>query len=171
MRTIVQNTTERIYFETLEPKQSAIDITIDIIDSGGTVIFTSLMAELGSSGIYFVDITLATAGDYVMKFTSPDLLNPESDHIVVVDSADSVIDVVKEILTILGQVQLTTENIDVCVAFMKKVCMNRVLIDETTNELIVFEDDSVTPLITFPLKDINGAPTSTSIFETLKGIL
>lgn len=172
MRTIVQNTTERIYFETLDPVQSAItNIDLEVIRSDGTTEVTVPMAELGSSGIYFADINLPNLGNYILRVVSPDVLNPEAQHAVVIASTDSVIDVVKEVLTIVESIEITADNIDTCVQLMKKMCTNRMQIDETVNELIVYDDDSVTPLVRFPLRDVNGLPTSVNIFEALKGIL
>ena len=47
----------------------------------------------------------------------------------------------------------------------KKVSINRTLIDEVTNTVIIFDDDGTTPLYEFDLKDRNGTPSTTEVFE------
>jgi len=47
----------------------------------------------------------------------------------------------------------------------RKHMTNRDKIDETTNTLIRYEDDGTTVLLTFDLKDVDGNPGSTNIYE------
>lgn len=50
-------------------------------------------------------------------------------------------------------------------SLIKKVEQGRWLIDEATNTMVIFDTDGTTPLLTFDLKDVLGAATSTNVFE------
>lgn len=51
------------------------------------------------------------------------------------------------------------------VAFIKRVESGRWRI--YNNQMIFYTDDDTTPLLTFDLKDIHGAPANTSVFERI----
>jgi hypothetical protein len=51
------------------------------------------------------------------------------------------------------------------VASILKLETGRWKIDTATNQMIFYDDDGVTPLYTFDLKDAGGSPTSSSPFE------
>ena len=61
--------------------------------------------------------------------------------------------------------QVTLENVEAIVAFIKKIEAGRWRIDQTTDQMIFYDDDDVTPLLTFDLKDIAGLPSHINIFE------
>lgn len=64
-------------------------------------------------------------------------------------------------------VQLDVTDIVATTLTILKYHANRTLIDETAFTLTVFEDDRVTPLIVFDLKDETGTASITSIFERI----
>lgn len=51
------------------------------------------------------------------------------------------------------------------VTLLKKVARGRWKIDDVLNQMIFYDDDGTTPLLTFDLKDINGLPSSVNVFE------
>lgn len=60
-----------------------------------------------------------------------------------------------------GSREITLIDIEI----IRKALMNRMKVDEDTNQLIIYEDDGATELQRFNLFDLNGVPTSTTIFE------
>ena len=172
MRTVGQSKSSRFLFQTIDPVQSNITITAEVVEvSTGTVVDFDVLSEIGNTGKYYVDFNFPTVGNFIVNFNSPSIIDSESEHVEVIASTEDTVELIKSVVSTLGNIEITIDNIDTCVEFLKKISTNRVLIDESVNELIIFEDDNTTPLLRFPLKDINGNPTSTSIFETLKGIL
>jgi hypothetical protein len=49
--------------------------------------------------------------------------------------------------------------------FIRKMLTNRNRIDDTSNTLTIYDDDKITPLIVFNLKDFGGLPSITPIAE------
>lgn len=171
MRTVVENTNEKVYFETLDPIQSGISITLEVLDSSGSTVLSTPMSEVATSGIYFADINLTTPGDYIMRFVSANLSIVCNDHIKVIATATDINTLLTQILADIMQLSADLGEVDVCVKLIKKGFFNRMKIDETTNELILYDDDSTTELLKFELKDINGIATSANIYEVLKGVI
>ena len=62
-------------------------------------------------------------------------------------------------------IQFTLDNMAVVLDTIHKYHKNRTLIDENAFTLTVFDDDNVTPIIVFDLKDESGIASITSIFE------
>jgi len=73
--------------------------------------------------------------------------------------------------TITGTVNLssTTEtqidSIETLVTYIKKLGNNKCVVDHENNQMIIYDDDKVTPLITFDLKDYNGNATHENVYE------
>lgn len=51
------------------------------------------------------------------------------------------------------------------VELIRKIEKGRWRIDKVTDQMIFYDDDDVTPLLTFDLKDIDGLPNHINIFE------
>lgn len=69
---------------------------------------------------------------------------------------------------IITQVNANETKIDAIasnVTQIKKIEEGRWKIDTSLNQLIIYDDDDTTPLLTFDLKDANGSATSTSPYE------
>jgi len=51
------------------------------------------------------------------------------------------------------------------IEFLKKVARGRWKIDTVFNTMVFYDDDGLTPLMTFRLKDANGVPAAINVFE------
>lgn len=51
--------------------------------------------------------------------------------------------------------------------FLRKILVNKQEIDESTNTLIIYDDNGTTPIYTADLQDLQGAPSSTAIFKRI----
>lgn len=60
---------------------------------------------------------------------------------------------------------VTPATMGFLVTFIRKMLTNRNRIDETLNTLTIYDDDKVTPLIVFNLKDQFGTPSTNPIAE------
>jgi len=61
------------------------------------------------------------------------------------------------------QASLTAAATDI--TLIRKVETGRWRIDDVTNTMIFYDNDNVTPLLTFALKDVSGLPSAVNIFE------
>lgn len=55
--------------------------------------------------------------------------------------------------------------IQTLLTYVRKLLSNRNRIDEPSNTLILYDDDKITPLLTFNLKDFGGSPSISPIAE------
>lgn len=58
-------------------------------------------------------------------------------------------------------------NTNVLIELLLKYSQNRTKIDSTTKTLTIYDDDNITPIQIFQLKDTNGNPSITNIFERI----
>ena len=57
------------------------------------------------------------------------------------------------------------DTIETLCTYIKKLGNNRMLIDENNNQMIIYDDDKVTPLVTFNLKDSAGVAAHQDVYE------
>lgn len=60
---------------------------------------------------------------------------------------------------------LTPATTGFILTFIRKMLTNRNRIDETLNTLTIYDDNKITPLLVFDLKDQGGAPSTNPIAE------
>lgn len=110
-----------------------------------------------NSGQIVLDGTV-TAGTFVLRGISK--LTDNSGGTATVDSSDLINELIRTM-------QLDVTDIVAVTSTILKYHKNRTLINETAYTLTVFDDDRVTPLIVFDLKDETGTASITSIFERI----
>ncbi len=117
--------------------------------STGTTIVTLQAGETEARGQYTATIT----GTLITSDGSPRTVPPDSGYVEVVFSVSSY-------ATIVDQAILNTMMRDV-----HKIETGRWKIDTSTNKMIFYDTDGVTPLYTFDLKDDQGQPSSEKVYE------
>jgi hypothetical protein len=65
----------------------------------------------------------------------------------------------------LDDVVIEDFALQVDVELIRKVETGRWKLDQVTNVMTFYDDDGVTPLLEFDMKDINGLPSAVNIFE------
>ena len=78
---------------------------------------------------------------------------------------------VDNVQTDIDAIQIDISNIGAFVDDLIKYQRNRSLIDPVNFTLTIFDDDGVTPLTVFDLKDENGVASCTSVFERIPRVL
>ena len=86
---------------------------------------------------------------------------PRLDHLV----AGSVGEAVNLNRTDLTSLVLSVADIETLVTLLLKFETNRTRIDGVAKTMIIYDDDCVTPLRTFSLRDANGTPNVTDVCE------
>ena len=122
--------------------------TIDIVD----IEADSLIVN----GVSMVSLTTMTHG-YYYDFTTYD---ETKKYAITVDGG--------AVLNNLDRYQFATnenDSVEIDIAILKKIATGRWKIED--NQMIMYDNDNVTPLYTFNLKDINGVLTSRNIFERI----
>jgi len=121
------------------------------VSSGGTPLFT-MPESLVIPGLYRYEFNSTgkglVTGDELTFLAKNTGIKPfyETEHVVFED----------DIPTILERA-----------LFMCKVERNRWKLDRVTNTMTFYDDDQVTPLLVFDMKDFDGNPTGMNIFERL----
>lgn len=112
------------------------------------------MAQVGATNFwrYRWEPASLAVGQYFAEYTLVD-----SDGATFVGSEDVAI---QDFAT---QTDLTGLMADV--ELVRKVETGRWKIDEVLNQMVFYDDDGVTPLLTFDLKNISGLPDHVNIFE------
>lgn len=70
-----------------------------------------------------------------------------------------------------GSLQAISSSLGTLIAdvqFIKDIEGGRWIIDESVNQMIFYKSDNTTEVARFDLKDINGDPTSTEVFERVR---
>lgn len=138
------------------------------------------MAQIGTSNVwkYVWEPTSLAVGQYTIQYALQDMAYANYsglEDLVVQDFA-----LQTELETDLGNLQTAIEGditdlgdtlgaqlvaLQADVTLLKKVARGRWKIDDVLNQMIFYDDDGITPLLTFDLKDINGLPSSVNVFE------
>lgn len=122
-------------------------IRVRYVDSG-TLVAEDIMEDIGS-------------GFYRFYFATYD---PTKDCIILVDGGSGLHSVDRylegatgEYGSISNNISIMADNVDCRVTLMKKLATNRLeMIDGDSNNLILYDDDGITPLCIFDASDING---------------
>jgi hypothetical protein len=130
--------------------------------SGGSetvVLATQALAQVGGSNTWrynWSPVSLPVR-EYVAEYTLTDVLG-----LVSVVAEDLVVrDIARQ--TTLSTVQSTLTLVQTDVEIIRKVETGRWKI--VANQMIFYDDDETTPILTFDLKDDAGLPSMTTVFE------
>lgn len=146
-----KNTSARIIFPIFDSDGDLVSAATGLdsnysLDGGIFADCTNEAIEIGSSGFYYLDLVAAeTNGDVVAI-------------LVTTTTTDA-----KSVPLVYYTVAQTLDEMQADITIIKKILRNRWRI--TSNQLIIYDDDEVTPIRTFNLKDSAGDPSSTDIFE------
>jgi len=99
--------------------------------------------------------------------TTDDIQETVNDTNMIVGSIDSQVSLLD---TKLDIITVDVSNILLVVDEILKYHKNRTLIDETAFTLTVYDDDQITPIRVYDLKDENGISSITSIFERIPAL-
>jgi len=109
--------------------------TSSLRKNGAAASETVTIAEIGSTGRYVASFTPLAVGSYHLSVTCPDdRVQGESFE---VEAAD-------------------LDSLDTKITFIHNIEGGRWKIDTSTNKMIFYEDDNVTEVATFTLKDADG---------------
>jgi len=133
------------------PKQTLLSAKVRVYHLSGITevqdLSTTNLTQVGTSNIWRYVWTPASldVGQYFAEYSLEDI-----DGATFVDVEDIVI----QDFALQADLEL-----------IKKVEKGRWKIDQTTDQMIFYDEDGLTPLLTFNLKDINGLPSHINIFE------
>lgn len=166
--------------------QTGLAPTIDIYDANtdALIVNAAAMAEVGSTGLYKY-IFLEGNGfdpreDFIYLADGTATITNDSERFVegacCASEPEAIADGVWEanqslyvdVNTMGGRANATFSNVEqllLDVDFLRKFETNRTRIDTTLNTLTVFDDDGITPLHVFDLKDGSGAASSDPVCE------
>lgn len=131
--------------------------------SSGTSPFdiaTAVRNEL-SPELNRLDVAISTRASQSSIDTISSILNLL--NIQINDILTDISDIKSSILNI----QLSLADMLTAILFIKKINSNRSKIDQNLKRMIIYDDDAITPLISFTLKDINANPSIDSIMEKI----
>ena len=155
---------------------------VDITKSGSPIVFT---ARGYNSGIYYVLLSAATAGDIIIKDSLGNtIVTLTAGQTVASDDYESFVSgtlitddgsprwVIPDQGYVGMEFQVTSQGIIIDeqtmlaqVSSIYQMEMGRWKIDTSTNKMTFYDTDGTTPLITFNLKDDAGLPSSTKVYE------
>lgn len=118
------------------------------IDGGATLSVYDRYKHGGNES-YVEDITSGVLGDPLINHTTDGSLS----------------DVVQRIKADTTMIAVTESTIVLLLQLLLKYQRNRTRIDTEASQLIIYDDDGVTPLTTFDLKDFNGMPNIQEVCE------
>ena len=169
---IVVNQANRLYTQ-VKPIVTGATISATLLDlSDNTTQNLGSLTEIPNTGLYYIDVNIPDLGEYAVVYSSDvndNIAGIQAHRLNVVNLEDTLDDRLSVLKQCIEDNALTLQQIDTCTKLIKQGFYNRMIIDENTNELILYDDDSTTELFRFALKDVNGLPTSEKIFEIEKG--
>ena len=140
----------------IDNKTDTSPLSIDM-NSGEVVLTnTTTTGNITLRGIYnLVDNSTGSPGVNLIQNTNIDNIEIKVDNIQ----------------TDIDAIQIDISNLGAFVDDLIKYQRNRSLIDPVNFTLTIFDDDGVTPLTVFDLKDENGVASCTSVFERIPRVL
>ena len=148
--------------------------------SGQTVTYSVRDASDGSeetsgtlvyaNNVYSKSVTLTTAGEYYVTYTTPAGYEDAIDIIAVKDYADYKATVTGMALEATSQL-IKTETDKISSLVLDSAKIEKILQMETgrwkitANTMVFYEDDNLTEVATFDLYDASGNPTMTDVVE------
>lgn len=121
---------------------------------------------VNSNGLYTGIITPTVVGYWLVNFK----VYSDAEHTIQDIYYDSIVSEQIFVQIQPEDVQILTDlsSIDTMVTLLKKYTENNELLDINNNQLIIYDDDGVTPILTFDLYDRNGNSAAFDIFERKK---
>jgi hypothetical protein len=148
---IKKNTNVRIVFPIFDSDGDLVSSAAGLdsnysIDGGTFSDCTNEAQEIGSSGMYYLDLLASEVnGDVIAILVNTTTVGAKSTPLVLYTAAQTIDELYNQ------------------VAIIRKISTGRWRI--TGNQMIFYDDDEVTPIYTFNLKDSAGQPSSADIFE------
>ena len=132
---------------------------VNIKDMDGPVIVNGdPMTEVGSGfeGVYIYDFTLYdSTKDYIIMCDSVTL---SGTYRYTYGFTGEYNDILNSHTTTLSGIESTANDIDIRTVLLRKIETNKlVLQDGSTDNWVLYEDDDTTPLLTFSVRDKDGA--------------
>jgi hypothetical protein len=122
-------------------------VNVRDISDGSLVVSSGLMIEKGD-GFYAYDfVGYDETKDYLIR----------SDSVTISGTDRYMYASTGEYNELLNEIKSTADDIDIRVILIKKIQINRLELDDgDTGNWVLYDDDDVTPLLTFDVKDKNG---------------
>lgn len=126
-------------------------ITVNVYNSNDALIATKSAVRRNAG--YLIEHTFTSPGVYIIEVIDSDT-NSHFDTVTVFS------DMSVKVWDAAEATQMLTD-----IAFIKDIEGGRWIIDHNTNQMVFYKSDNVTEVARFSLRDINGSPTSTNVFQ------